>query len=112
MSEETVSIALTCEEAILVEAALSDYAANGSEDVAASVVGKVNRAAKAGPTNFNVTRGTDFEVGVNIMHQDFSRMGQELGVNAYMLFASHPSEKMKHLTLINTDTGESVDVEF
>ena len=54
----------------------------------------------------------NYDPGVDLMHQDCYHMGHKLGTNVDLLFATHPSEKMKYVILVDTDTGESIKVEF
>jgi hypothetical protein len=62
--------------------------------------------------SITVQRWKDYEVGVRLMQQEIFHMGQPLGTNAYMLFPTHNTERAKYFILVNTETGESVKVEF
>lgn len=68
------------------------------------VVGKVG--------SITVLEGKKYEVGVRLMQQDSFRMGKMMGDNVFLLFSTHSTERMKYLIVVDTESGDSVTLEF
>ena len=59
-----------------------------------------------------VKDGVSYEAGVNLMEQDLFHMATRLGTNVTVMYRTHPHTRMTYLIVVNTETGESVRLDF
>ena len=62
--------------------------------------------------SIKVERGVRYNRNKPLLTQDFYHMGQKLGSNVEILFATHRSERMEYLIVVDIETGESVRLSF
>ena len=62
--------------------------------------------------SIEVKPGLKYETDSDLMSQDSFHMSQRMGTNVDLMFRTFSKDNMKYLIVVNTDTGESVEITF
>ena len=62
--------------------------------------------------SITILKGEKYKVGIDLMQQDTFHMGSRMGENVDLLFRTHSTEHMEYLIVVDTESGDSVTLEF